>query len=76
MKACPKCNSTEKLGTLERMQGVSRVEEISDSGEITWTGDTDVLYDLSDTFGVICRECGWEYEGADWQAQLNEVTAP
>lgn len=61
--ACPKCENTESLGTIEQLRGYAGgVFSIQENGElaIRWYGETKVDWDSTKTVGYICVDCGIE----------------
>ena len=74
--ACPDCESTEQLSTIETITGLASVEieQRADGGTDHHTdhhssGTTTVIWDTSTSVGIQCA-CGWEYVGADYVEQL------
>jgi hypothetical protein len=73
LKMCPECGDPSQLATIERVLGFAgAVMTVDDDGELDleYTGGTDMVWDDSQTIGVICTACRWYYEGADWQSKL------
>jgi hypothetical protein len=71
--ACPECGKSDCLSTTERLYGLAFCEVYED-GEIAFEGGTEVLFDTSETIGIVCR-CGWQYEGEDWIEQLQKESS-
>ena len=66
---CPQCHRDDQLGTIERLDGVAECAEITAEGP-EFTGETEVIYDTSETVGVQCQACYWDYIGEDWIKKL------
>lgn len=69
---CPACGYST-LSTIEQLFGYAgAAASRDDTGEVklVWDGDTRMDWDSSTTVGIMCDECGWEYWGDDWDAQL------
>lgn len=72
---CPECGVDDELHTLERMYGYAHVLDgftikdgrVSYDYEGTTTPDYD---DGQETIGIVCRNCGWAYEGKDWEGYI------
>lgn len=70
--ACPNCESTEQLSTIETITGLAGVEiqQRSDGGTHQhWSGTTTVIWDTSTSVGIQCA-CGWEHLGSHYVDQL------
>jgi hypothetical protein len=66
--ACPNCESTEQLSTIETITGLGgvEIEQLSDGcTDHHWSGTTTVIRDTSTSVGIQCA-CGWEYLGRDY----------
>lgn len=58
---CPQCGSLN-LRTQERLYGAGDVV-VTDDGETDWPdGVNEVFWDTSETVGIACRDCPWEYD--------------
>lgn len=67
--ACPSCFDADGLRTIEKLYAFSGVTVFKEK-DCEWSGDTDVLWETSETKGINCAYCGWEYEGGDWREFL------
>lgn len=68
---CPDCGETGELATIEQLVGTARcVVSRGEDGriELDHEGYTEVCWDSSETIGIECQDCGFEYQGADWEA--------
>jgi hypothetical protein len=71
---CPEC-SYGNLATIEKVTSIAYCDSIQLIDGIyeiaNWNGESDMIYDESETVGVIC-ECGWEFIGENWFNQLRK----
>lgn len=66
--ACPVCDRTDELATLEEVSGVAPAMFLNDGDDPVWEGTTH--YTESITVGVLCRACSWQVRCTDWAAHL------
>lgn len=65
--ACPSCGM-DRLVTIESLTGRARADITTN--DIHYHGETQILWETTETIGVACEECSWSYVGSDWQDQL------
>jgi hypothetical protein len=79
--ACPECGQSDGLATVERLFGTCDGEfTLGKDGFVVFTGGgyTDVNWDSTESVGVICRNCGWEFDGEQkyWDTVLIDASKP
>jgi hypothetical protein len=66
---CPKCESADDFETVEELIGHAEVTGIYRDAETRpspdFAGETEILWDTSETVGLRCDACGWEALCAD-----------
>ena len=73
---CPECGCTE-LATIVQLRGDARVRiERDDNGEThyVFAGRTEIDWDGSETIGIRCSVCEWEFLGTYYADALVELS--
>lgn len=72
---CPKCGSTDRIAQIDTVEGYALIQDIDDSGEITWAGETEVEWNSQKPASVppqyICLACHSVWELKDIIAEQN-----